>query len=164
MNAIVSCVAVVLTLTLGVWAQSAQTESFNGTWRLSVAKSQVMWQAQPQPKIATPPPQSEELITMRIGDGAMEYRVEYAGGKTAAYKATFNDAKWQDIRGEGEGGISTLALVKINDRLHYWVTRTKDGQFGGVIQRRMAADAKSFTSVRLGTDGYVQYVRVYERQ
>jgi hypothetical protein len=32
------------------------------------------------------------------------------------------------------------------------------------VQRRMAEDGKSFTSVRLGSDGYVHYVRVYEKQ
>src|SRR5262245_11254 len=125
-------------------AQGAAADPFNGTWRLNVVKSAAMWQAQPQPKAAAPQPQSDELITMRITDGTMQYRVEHGKGSapntTATYTARFNDAKWQDIRGEAEGGLGALTLVKINDRLHYWVTRTKDGQFGGLIHQRLAED------------------------
>lgn len=161
---IVPCAGLVLAAALAVRAQDARTEPFDGIWKLSVPRSQSMWQSQPQPKRATPQTQSQELITMRVAGGAVDYRVDYGGGRTAAYKAAFNDAKWQDVRGEAEGGVSALTLVKINDRLHYWVTRTKDGQFAGVIQRRMAADGKSFTSMGLGRDGYVQYVRVFDRQ
>ena len=169
MRFIPSCIAVMLAIIAGeARAQNAPADPFNGTWRLNVAKSTSMWQAQPQPKIAVPQPQSHELITMRITDGTMQYRVEYGQGNdrntAATYTAKFNDAKWQDIRGEIEGGLGALTLVKINDRLHYWVTRTKDGQFGGLIHRRMADDGKSFASIRLGTDGYVQYVRVFEKQ
>jgi hypothetical protein len=40
----------------------------------------------------------------------------------------------------------------------------KDGQFGGLVQRRLADDGKSFISTRVGSDGYVHYVRVFEKQ
>jgi hypothetical protein len=145
-------------------AQSAAADPFNGTWKLNSAKSATHWEAQKQPKSAAPQAQSSELITISIADGTMKYRVEYAQGKAASYTAKFNDAKWQDIQGDAEGGLSALTLVKINDRLHYWVTRTKDGQFGGLVQRRLADDGKSFTSTRVGSDGYVHYVRVFEKQ
>lgn len=158
------CVAIAAAVTPGAWAQSGSADSFDGTWRLSAAKSQATWEAQPQPKRATPQAQSAELMTMRVADGTMQYKVEYAGGKTASYTAKFNDAKWQDVRGDAEDGIAAVTLVKINERLHYWVTRTKDAQFAGLIQRRVAADGKSITSVRIGTDGYVHYVRVFEKQ
>src|SRR5262249_31270271 len=115
-------------------------------------------------KSASPQAQSDEVITMAIANGAMQYKVEYAKGKSAAYTAAFNDAKWQDVRGETEGGVAALTLVKVNDRLHYWVTRSKDGQFAGLIHRNLADDGKSFTSVFVGTDGYVQYVRVFDKQ
>jgi hypothetical protein len=163
LNTITTCIAVLLAV-IGASAQSPGSDPFDGTWRLSAARSQTMWQAQPQPKRPTAQPQSQELITMRIAGGAVDYRVDYGGGRTAAYKAAFNDAKWQDVRGEAEGNVTALTLVKINDRLHYWVTRTKDGQFAGVVQRSLAADGKSFTSIGLGPDGYVQYVRVFEKQ
>jgi hypothetical protein len=168
MKHIASWIAVIVTLVAAeAWGQSAQADPFNGTWRLNVERSQAMWKAQPQPKLAAPQPQSDELITMAVSSDTVQYKAEFRDGntrRTATYTATFNDAKWQDIRGNGEGGLSALTLVKINDRLHYWVTRTKDGQFGGLVQRRMAEDGKSFTSVRLGSDGYVHYVRVYEKQ
>ena len=169
MRYIASAIAVVLVVVAPkVWAQSSQTDPFVGTWKLNLPKSEGMWKAQPQPKSATPQPQSYELITMSIADGTMQYKVEYAQGnerhKTANCTAKFNDAKWQDVHGEAEEGLSALTLVKINDRLHYWVTRTKDGQFGGVIHHKLADDGKSFTSVRIGSDGYVQYVRVFEKQ
>jgi hypothetical protein len=169
MRLIASCTAAMLVVMAPEGrAQSAPADPFNGTWRLNVEKSASLWQAQPQPKLAVPQSQSHELITMSITDGGMQYRVEYGQGNdrnaTATYAAKFNDAKWQDIRGEAEGGIRALTLVKINDRVHYWVTRGKDGQFGGLIHRRLADDGRSFTSIRLGTDGYVQYVRVFDKQ
>ena len=169
MKYVSSCIAIAVTVVAAEsWAQNGPGDPFSGTWKLHAAKSQAMWQAQPQPKIAVPQAQSHELITIAIANDTMQYKVEYAQRnerhKTASYTATFNDAKWQDVRGEGEGGLSALTLVRINDRLHYWVTRTKDGQFGGLVQRRMAEDGKTFTSLRLGSDGYVQYVRVFERQ
>jgi hypothetical protein len=145
-------------------AQNAAADPFNGTWKLNATKSAAQWEAQKQPKTAAPQAQPSELITIAIADGTMKYRVEYGQGKAASYTAKFNDAKWQDIQGEAEGGLSALTLVKINDRLHYWVTRTKDGQFGGLVQRRLADDGKSFTSTRVGSDGYVHYVRVFEKQ
>jgi hypothetical protein len=145
-------------------AQNAPADPFNGTWKLNAAKSAAQWEAQKQPKSAAPQAQSSELITIAIADGTMKYRVEYAQGKAASYTARFNDAKWQDIQGEAEGGLSALTLVRINDRLHYWVTRMKDGQFGGLVQRRLADDGKTFTSTRVGSDGYVHYVRVFEKQ
>ena len=169
MRFIASCTAVILAfMAPEVRAQSAPADPFSGTWRLNLAKSASMWQAQPQPKLAEPLPQSHEVITMSITDGAMQYRVEHRLGndrnETATYTAKFNDARWQDIRGEAEGGIAAVTLVRINDRVHYWVTRTKDGQFDGLISRRLADDGRSFTSIRLGTDGYVQYVRVFDKQ
>lgn len=157
----VLCAAVVLAVMPRVWAQTA--DPFDGTWRLNAAKSQATWDAQPQPKRAAARAPSSELITMRIADGTMQYKVD-AGGKSASYTAKFNDAKWQDVRGEAEDGVAAATLVKVNDRLHYWVTRTKDAQFAGLIQRRVAPDGKSITSVRIGTDGYVHHVRVYEKQ
>ena len=168
MTSIASLVAAILSAVApSVLAQSGPADPFNGTWRLNAAKSTAMWQAQPQPKSASPRAMAHEVITMRIASGTMDYRVEYEeadhGRKTATYRAQFNDAAWEDIRGEAEGGLSALTLVKIDDRLHYWVTRTKDGAFGGLIQRRLADDGRSFTSVSLGSDGYVQYVRVYEK-
>ena len=169
MKFMVSCIIAVLTLIVPeAWAQGGQADPFNGTWKLNVAKSTTRWQSHPQPKVAEPQPQSYELITMAIANDAVDYKVEYARGnerrKKANYTAKYNDARWQDIHGEADGPLSTLTLVKTNERSHYWVTRSKDGQFAGVVVRQMAEDGKSFISVGLSGDGYVQYVRVFDKQ
>lgn len=169
MKHVISCIAAVLILFAPeASAQSGQGNPFSGTWRLNVEKSKEMWQAHPQPKAASPQQQSYELITMTIANDTMEYSVEYARGKErhkkASYTAKFNDARWQDINGAADEAFSTATLVKTTDRIHSWVTRGKDGQFAGLILRRMAEDARSFTSVGLGGDGYVQYVRVFDKQ
>ena len=149
-------------------AQSGQADPFSGTWKLNVARSTARWQSHPQPKVAEPQPQSFELITMSIANDTMDCKVEYARAnerhKKANYTAKYNDARWQEIHGDPDGALSTLTLVKTTDRTHYWVTRSKDGQFAGLVVRQMAEDGKSFTSVGLGGDGYVQYVRVFDKQ
>jgi len=165
----VSCITALLVWTVpGAWAQSGQADPFNGTWKLNVTRSTAKWQSHPQPKVADPQAQSFELITMSITNDTMDYKVEYARAnerhRKANYTAKYNDARWQDIHGDPDGPLSTLTLVKTNDRTHYWVTRGKDGQFAGLVVRQMAEDGKSFTSVGLGGDGYVQYVRVFEKQ
>ena len=177
MKSLVLCVAIVLSGLAALSAQSGSRDPFDGTWKLNAARSQTAWEAQPQPKRAIGPTSQPQgvgstlksgeppaLLTMRVVDGSMEYRAEYGGGKAAIRTAKFNDATWQNVGGEAEDGIASVTLVKVNDRLHYWVTRAKDGQFAGLIQNRMAADGRSLTSVRIGTDGYVQYVRVFEKQ
>ncbi|HEV8319119.1 MAG TPA: hypothetical protein VGQ10_17020 [Vicinamibacterales bacterium] len=168
MKHIVASIIALLIVVAGVWAQSGQADQFNGTWKLNVAKSTTKWQAHPQPKVAEPQPQSFELITMSIANDTLDYKVEYARAnerhRKANYTARYNDARWQDIHGDPDGPLSTLTLVKTNDRTHYWVTRGKDGQFAGLVVRQMAEDGKSFTSVGLGGDGYVQYVRVFDKQ
>ena len=169
MKHVMSCLTAVIVLTASVtWAQSGQRDPFDGTWRLNVARSTATWQAHPQPKVVTPQPQSFELVTMKVTNDTMEYSAEYARGneqhKKASYTAKYNDAKWQDLRGAADAAFSSLTLVKGTDRILYWVTRGKDGQFAGVILHKMAEDGKAFVTVGLGSDGYVQYVRVFEKQ
>jgi len=168
MKHIVASIIALLIVVAGVWAQSGQADQFNGTWKLNVARSTTKWQAHPQPKVAEPQPQSFELITMSIANDTLDYKVEYARAnerhRKANYTARYNDARWQDIHGDPDGPLSTLTLVKTSDRTHYWVTRGKDGQFAGLVVRQIAEDGKSFTSVGLGGDGYVQYVRVFDKQ
>lgn len=149
-------------------AQSATTDPFNGTWRLSVAKSNAAWQAHPQPKRPAPEPLSHGVITIKVTGSAMDYQVEHGTGtgqpRKASVAASFNDATWQAMQGAPEGGFSTATLVKINERQHYWVTRGADGNFAGLMLRRLADDGRSLTAVGIGPDGYVQYVRVFDKQ
>jgi hypothetical protein len=149
-------------------AQSGTSDPFNGSWRLSAGKSAAAWQSQPQPRRPVPDPQSHGLITMKIANGMMDYRVEHGAGtgqpKQASYTAAYNDARWQPVLGSPDGAYSAITLVKITDRQHYWVTRSQDGQFAGVTLRKMADDGRSFTSIGIGPDGYVQYARVFEKQ
>jgi hypothetical protein len=169
MKATLSCIAaLVLFIPPQAWAQSSQADPFNGTWRLNVARSTATWQAHAQPKIATPQPQAFELATIKVADTTMDYSVEYARGnephKKANFTAKYNDAKWREIQGTADGAYASLTLVKSTDRIRYMVTRAKDGQFAGIILNKLADDGRSFTSVGFGGDGYVQYVRVFEKQ
>lgn len=170
MNMAAPAVALVLLVAGGPHglAQGNASDPFNGSWRLSPEKSAAAWQSQPQPKRPAPEPQSVGVITMKVAGGTVEYRVEHGQGtapsERATYAATYNDATWQPVQGAPDGAYATVTLVRINDRQHYWVTRSQDGQFAGVVLRKMAADSRSFTSIGIGTDGYVHYVRVYEKQ
>jgi len=165
---ILSCIALVLSVAPYAGAQPGQTDPFNGTWRLNVARSTASWQSHAQPKIATPQPQSFEVVTIKVADSTMDYSVEYARAnephQKAHFNAKYNDAKWQEIHGAAPGAYASLTLVKSADRIRYLVTRGKDGQFAGLILHKMADDGRTFTSVGVGGDGYVQYVRVFEKQ
>jgi hypothetical protein len=159
--------AVLALLPARALAQSGGADPFAGSWRLDVSKSTAAWQAHPQPKRAEPAPQTHGLITMKVDNGTMEYRVEHAasGGppQRASYSASYNDARWRSVQGTPDGPFSEVTLVRIHDRLHYWVTR-QGGQFAGLALRRLAEDGRTLTSVGIGADGRVQYVRVYVRQ
>jgi hypothetical protein len=159
--------AIAVAATSHVWAQSGQADPFSGTWRLNVERSNAAWLAQPRPKAGTPQPQSFALVTIKASDETVDYSVEYARGKEAhkkaSYTAKYNDAKWQDVRGTSDG-FSSLTLVKSTDRIRYSVTRGHDGQFAGLIYYTIAEDGRSLTSAGLSPDGYVQYVRVFDKQ
>lgn len=164
---LVSLVAMSASVPLPGLAQSA-SDPFNGSWRLNQARSATAWQSHPQPKRSVPEPQAHGLITMTIAGETLQYRVEHGTGTgqpgRASYTASYNDAKWQPVQGTPERRFASVTLVKINDRQHYWVMRTQQGQFAGLTLRRMADDGRSFSSVGIDPDGYVQYVRVFEKQ
>lgn len=149
-------------------AQSGTSDPFAGSWRLNAAKSAAAWQAHPQPKRATPEPLTQGRLTIKVANGRMDYQVEHGSGggqpKKATYGATFNDAKWQGVQGTADGPFTSVTLVKIHDRLHYWVTRDKDGGFAGLLLRKLTEDGMTLTAVAIGPDGYVQYVRVFDKQ
>ena len=157
MKRVLGCIAAgLLVVATGVSSQGTQPDPFNGTWKLSAQKSKAMTGALP----------SAEIITTKITNGVMDCTLESTRGseppRKATYTARYNDPKWADAR--NFDGFSQLRLVKINDRLHYWLMRRSDGQAAGLVMRRMADDGKSFTTVSLGLDGNVQDTRVYEKK
>lgn len=149
-------VFVVSVMAVGASAQGTQPDPFNGTWRLNAQKSKATTGALP----------STEVFTARVANGVMTCTLESttAGqpARNATYTAKYNDSQWADAR--GFDGFSQLKLVRLTERLHYWVMRKSDGQAAGLVMRRMAEDGKSFTTVALGLDGNIQSTREYEKQ
>ena len=150
------CLVAVAVMAVSASAQGTQPDPFNGTWKLNAQKSKATTGVLP----------STEILTARVANGVMTSTVESttAGqpARKATYTAKYNDSQWAEAR--GFDGFAQLKLVKLTDRLHYWVMRRSDGQAAGVVMRRMAEDGKSFTAVALGLDGNIQSTREYEKQ
>jgi hypothetical protein len=169
MKLLVGSILITVVLTaLIVKGQNIRPDPFDGTWRLNPSKSSIMWDAHPQPKVATPSPQSFGLLSIKSGGVVRDYALEFARAgephRKLSYAAKYNDATWQMIQGAGDIISASVTLVKITDHIHYVVARDKDQQFAGVVLHRMAEDGKSFNSVGIGPDGYVHFVRVFDRQ
>ena len=151
-----SIATIVLAAAVGASAQGTQRDPFSGTWKLNVQKSRMTTGTLP----------SSEIVTARVVDGVMDCTLESttAGqpARKATYRARYNDSTWAEAK--NFDGFQQLKLVKVNDRLHYWVLRRNDGRAAGLAMQRMAEDGKSFTAVALGLDGNVQSTRVYEKQ
>jgi hypothetical protein len=139
-----------------VSSQGTASDPFNGAWRLNGRQSAAGSGALP----------SAELLTIRVANGTLDYVVESSSGDRPARKSTFaaryNDTTWAEARNFDR--FAQLKVVKVTDRLHYWVLRGSNGRAAGLVMHRMAEDGKSFAAVTLGLDGNVEGTRVYDKQ
>lgn len=135
-------------------AQQARpgADPFNGTWRLNVEKTKEL-------SGGTSP--VHEIITFEIGDdGVQHYRVEIRSSEDAPLRRGWYDSKYDEARFapyEGtvyppDAGMEVMT-VKVDDRTHYRIARTREGEARYVMMRRLSDDGRSYISAGLRIDG-----------
>jgi hypothetical protein len=158
----VLAVTLVMAVTIGWLRPSAQKrDPFNGTWRLNVEKTkQLSGGASPV----------HEVIAFDIGDdGVQHYKVEIQSSKDSPmrhgrYASKYNDGKFVPYEGTvSEPPGTEVTTIKVDDRTHYRIARTRNGEARYVMMRRLAEDGQSYISVGLTTDGKPGLHRWMER-
>ena len=120
--------------------QGAQgADPFNGTWRLNIEKTKEL-------SGGTSP--VHEIITFRIGDdGVQHYQVEIQGSEDEPlrrgwYDSKYNEAKFVPYNGTvypEDAGMEVMT-VKVDERTHYRIARTRKGEARYVMMRRLAEE------------------------
>ena len=165
MRRTLGCLAIALAAAATV-ASSQQggqgADPFNGTWRLNVEKTKEL-------SGGTSP--VHEIITFRIGDdGVQHYEVEIQSSADAPlrkgwYDSKYNEPKFVPYNGTiypEDAGMEVMT-VKVDERTHYRIARTRTGEASYVMMRRLAEDRQSYISAGLRTDGSPGLYRWMER-
>ena len=155
--------ALVMAATVAAAQEGEQgSDPFNGTWRLNIEKTKEL-------SGGTSP--VHEIITFRIGDdGVQHYQVEIRSSadeplRQGWYDSKYNEAKFVPYNGTiypEDAGMEVMT-VKVDERTHYRIARTRTGEARYVMMRRLAEDGQSYISAGLRIDGSPGLYRWMER-
>jgi len=143
--------------------RSGQQDPFNGTWTLNVAKTKEL-------SGGTSP--VHEIISFVIGDDDVQhYKVEIQSSDDAPLREGFYDSKYNEDKFvpyngtvyPADAGMEVMT-VKADDRTHYRIARTEEGEARYVMMRRLSEDGKSYISAGLTIDGQPGLYRWMERK
>lgn len=123
-------------------AQSEKKDPFEGT---SVLNPAVSWQFRGEQN-------KYEIIRITVEDGVQTYRVRSMGARStvdshSGYSVKYNDDTWVHYENfiPGNHRDAELLTVKVDDRTHYRIARTRStGEAGYILMRRMAEDGQSY--------------------
>ena len=140
-----------------VAAASAQSDPFDGTWKLNVAKST----SRDMPE--------EEILTIKVSDHAQYKRgdVTSADGSIRAsdYTAKYNDGKWYPVRNlESDRPGGTTMMIRMDARSEVRFMKSADGALQSMLVRVVAEDGKTMRITGLGFDGQITYNLLFEKQ
>ena len=139
------------------------SDPFNGTWHLNVEKTKEL-------SGGTSP--VHEIISFRIGDDDVQhYQVEIQSSDDAPMREGWYDSKYNEPRFvpyngtvyPDDGGMEVMT-VKVDDRTHYRIARTREGEARYVMMRRLSDDGQAYMSAGLTIDGKPGLYRWMERQ
>ena len=145
-----------------IWAQEQSTaDPFVGTWKLNPTLS---WQFRGEQN-------KYEIIRITVEDDVQTYRVRSMGSRStidshSGYSVKFNDDEWVHYENYIPGNYrdAELLTVKVDNRTHYRIARTKStGEAAYILMRRMADDGQSYSATLLTPDGDITLIRVFER-
>ena len=162
-SAVTACLGVFLLLAAvaPAAAQAEKKDPFEGTWVLNPGLS---WQFRGEQN-------KYEIIRISVEDGVQTYRVQSMGARSnvdshSGYSSKYNDDTWVHYQNFIPGNVrdAELLTIKVDDRTHYRVARTKStGEASYILMRRMAEDLQSYSSTLLNVDGEITLIRVFER-
>jgi hypothetical protein len=135
----------------------AQTDAFDGTWKVDLSKSQALTGHLPK----------QELVILKIIDGGERATNDIIGPdgvrRRSEYTAKYNDGKWYQPKNAETGKPSgaSLMMVRVDPRTELRIGRRADGTYGGTIVRQVSKDGKSMTISWSGADGRIhQYLHL----
>ena len=154
MKRVLGYVAVFLMVTTVVGSSQSGKQSpdpFNGTWTLNIEKTK---------ELSGGSSPVHEVISFKIGDdGVQHYQVEIQRSEDVRMQKGWYDSKYNEdtfvpYNGTvyGEPGMEVMT-VKVDDRTHYRIARTRDGEARYVMMRRLSDDGTSYISAGITTDG-----------
>lgn len=161
---LVACIVASVLTVAGVApasAQSAQKDPFEGTWVLNPATS---WQFRGEQN-------KYEIIRITVEDGVQTYRVRSMGARStvdshSGYSVEYNGDEWVHYENFIPGNFrdQELLTVKVDDRTHYRIARTRStGEALYILMRRMDEDLQSYSATLFNVDGEITLIRVFER-
>ena len=139
----------------------SSVDPFNGTWHLNVEETTRRWGSSPV----------HEIISFQIGDdGVQHYQVEIQSSEDAPLRKGWYDSKYNDdtfVPYNGtvypaDGGMEVMT-VKVDERTHYRIARTREGEARYVMMRRLSDDGQAYMSAGLTIDGEPGLYRWMER-
>lgn len=143
-------------------SQGSGPDPFNGTWHLNVEKTK---------ELSGGSSPVHEIITFEIGDdGVQHYEVEIQSSEDAPLRKGWYDSKYNDptfVPYDGtvypaDGGMEVMT-VKVDERTHYRIARTREGEARYVMMRRLSDDGQAYMSAGLTIDGKPGLYRWMER-
>ena len=166
MKRTLGCLVAVLVAAVAIGSSQLggqERDPFNGTWELNIEKTKEL-------SGGTSP--VHEIISFEIGDdGVQHYRVEIQSSEDEPlregwYDSKYNEAKFVPYNGTvyppDAVGMEVMT-VKVDERTHYRIARTRDGEAQYVMMRRLSEDGQSYISAGLRTDGTPGLYRWMER-
>ena len=141
---------VVTTVVVSSQSGKQSPDPFNGTWTLNIEKTKELGDSSPV----------HEVISFKIGDdGVQHYQVEIQRSEDVRMQKGWYDSKYNEdtfvpYNGTvyGEPGMEVMT-VKVDDRTHYRIARTRDGEARYVMMRRLSDDGMSYITAGITTDG-----------
>ena len=142
-------------------AQGEKKDPFEGTWTLNPARS---WQFRGEQN-------KYEIIRISVEDGVQTYRVRSMGARStvdshSGYSVEYNGDEWVHYQNFIPGNFrdQELLTVKVDDRTHYRIARTKStGEALYILMRRMEEDGQSYSATLFNVDGEITLIRVFDR-
>lgn len=161
-------------------------DAFSGNWKIDLDASRV-WDSSTDTWV--PDPVGREDIHIEVNGDVHSYENLCRLNPTyrIGYEVRYGDMTWtpymvyetvDDGESLGEMGasgdtrrvqlkvgepLSLVVLVKIDETLHYRLSKNLDGTPGYVLQRRLDDDGRRFTSTIFMADGTVPIVKVFDK-
>ena len=132
--------------------ESTDPDPFQGTWKINIEKSQELSAGRSRTPVY-------EVISFDVTDGVQHYRVEVQSRddtprRRMGYDSKYNDGKFVPYTNYGTGEVNGyVTTVKVDDRTHYRIARTVDGEAQYVLMRQVTENGKAYIAASLSVSG-----------